>query len=56
VDLTGDVYRADVVESSLPAAVSACLARSLEAVTVGSAVTALTTVDAIVTVPPGETK
>ena len=48
VDLTSDVYRADVLESSLPPAVSDCIARSLEAVAFGSAVTELTTVEAVV--------
>ena len=48
VDLTSDVYRADVVESTLAPAVSGCIARSLEAVAFGSAVTELTTVEAVV--------
>jgi hypothetical protein len=56
VDLTGDVYRAEVVESSLPPAVSQCIARSLEAVAFGGAVPELTTVDALVTAAGGESK
>jgi hypothetical protein len=52
VDLTGDVYTTEVVESSLPPAVSECIARSFEAVAFGSTVTELTTVDAIVSSAP----
>jgi hypothetical protein len=50
VDLTGDVYRADVVEGNLPPAVVACVVRSLEGVTMSAPGGELAMVDATIDV------
>lgn len=48
IDLTGDVYRAEPVASTLNAPTTECVARALEAVTFRRTMPALATIDAVV--------